>query len=461
MLIYKDKSFVPTLVSLVIPVLLQNLLNASLNFVDVFMIGSLGETSIAAVGSANRFFFFYLMCMIGISSGAGIFAAQFWGKKDVRSIRSVMGTGIVLSTAISLLFTSAIVLFPRSVIALFSKDPAVIGIGAEYILYISACYLIIPVAMSYATILRSTGEVKLPMYASFVGVGLNTFGNYCLIFGSFGFPQMGVKGAAIATVVSRAIETSIIVGYAYLKNTPAAVRFKDLVSIDRELLVKYVKCSVPIILQGAGWSFGYMMYSVIYGRVSTESLAAYNLAGSIEQICLILFVGLGAASSIMIGNRIGAGEEDKARGYAANFLQLALTGAVIIGLALFFARDHLVSLYKLTSLGQEYLSGILIVTAVVLFAKAFNIVFHMGIFKGGGDTLFSMIVDVGGVWIVGIPLAALGAFVLHWPVHYIVALAAAEEITKATVAFVRLMSRKWIHNFAQKPAQVTEDTVPA
>ncbi|MFP4164799.1 MAG: MATE family efflux transporter [Chitinispirillaceae bacterium] len=461
MLVYKDKDFVPTLVSLVIPVLLQNLLNASLNFVDVFMIGSLGEASIAAVGGANQFFFFYLMLMIGISSGAGIFAAQFWGKRDVKSIRSVMGTGIVLSAAISVLFTTAVVLFPRSIMGMFSDDASVIRIGAGYMLHIFPCYLIIPVAMSYATTLRSTGNVKLPMYASFVGVGLNTFGNYCLIFGAFGFPQLGVKGAAIATVVSRTVETSIIVGYSYLKNTPAAVKYRDIFTIEKELFVKYVKCSLPIVLQGAGWSFGYTMYSIIYGHVSTQSLAAYNLAGSVERICLILFVGLGAASSIMIGNRIGAGQEDKARGYAANFLQLALTGALLIGILLFFIRDHLTSFYKLTPLGQEYLSGILLVMACVLFAKAFNIVFHMGIFKGGGDTLFSMLVDVGGVWLVGVPLAAFGAFVLQWPVHYIVALAAAEELTKAMVAFARLMSRKWIHNFTSVEKQAEEKIVPA
>ncbi len=461
MQIFKDRDFFPTLFSLVIPVLLQNLLNAGLNFVDVFMIGSLGDSSIAAVGGANQFFFFYLMIVFGISSGAGIFAAQYWGNKDIAGIKSVMGIGLVLSSIVSVLFTCGVVVFPHLVIGMFSTDPEVVRIGTKYVLYTAGIYLIIPVAMNYAVILRSTGQVMVPMYASFIGVALNTLGNYCLIFGRLGFPQMGVEGAAISTLVSRTIETAIIVAYAYTKDSAAAVRLHHLTKLDKNLFIRYLKRSIPVIVQGAGWSFGYTTYAMIYGHVSTESLAAYNLAGSIERICLILFVGLGAAGSIMIGNRIGAGEEERARGYAENLIIISFFGAVLTGLLLFVSRDWFTSLYNLTDTGSRYLSGILMVMSFVVCAKAFNIIFHGGIFKGGGDTMFSMMVDVGGIWLVGVPLAACGAFLFHWPVHYIVALASAEELTKATLAIVRFISRKWIHNLVEDKPRSVEEVVTA
>ncbi len=445
MLLYRDKEFVPALLMLAIPVMLQNLLSAALNFVDVFMIGSQGDVSIAAVGGANQFFFFYHMLMFGISSGAGIFAAQYWGRKDFRSLQAVMSIGLNLNLIFSLLSAVAVLLFPRFIMGMFSNDPQVIALGANYMMIISSCFVLAPLAMNYAVVLRSTGQVKLPMYASFLGVGLNTFGNYCLIFGKFGFPAMGVQGAAIATVISRTVEASIIVAYPYLTGSPVAVKMRQLFSIDKELLAKYARCSVPIILQGAGWSLGYTMYSVVYGHLSTESLAAYNLACSIERICLILFMGIGAAASVMIGNQIGAGQIEKAKGYAGNFLLLALMGALLTGFILVIIKGQLAAYYNLSDLSRGYLSGILFVMALILWAKASNIVFHMGILKGGGDTLFSMIVDVGGVWIIGVPLAACGAFVLHWPVHLVVALAAAEEISKAIIAYIRLFTGKWVH----------------
>ncbi|KMQ49820.1 Na+ driven multidrug efflux pump [Chitinispirillum alkaliphilum] len=461
MLIYKDKDFLPTLLALAVPVCIQNLLSASLNFIDVFMIEKLGETSVAAVGSANQFIFFYLMLIFSVSGGAGIFAAQYWGSKNFTGIRKVMSIGLLISIAISVLFTGLIFLFPVSILRLYSLDAAVHAIGKEYIAIVAFSCIATAISANYAVMLRSTGQVKLPMYASLIGVSLNTFGNYCLIFGAFGFPEMGVKGAAIATVIARTIEFVIIVVYSYVRKHPAAINLNELLSIDTDLLGMYISRSTPVILQGAGWSFGYNMYTMIYGHVSTVSLAAFNLASSVERICLIVFVGLGVACSIMVGNRIGSGENEKAKGYAANFLQLTIICGLLMGLLLLLSRGTLLSLYSLSDDGMQYFSGILFVMALVAFAKGLNIVFHMGVFKGGGDTLFGMIVDIGGIWLIGVPLAALGAFVLEWPVHWVVALASIEEISKASAAFIRFFSHKWIHNLVKPMQSKEEETVLA
>jgi len=452
MLFYKDKYFIPRLLALAAPILLQNLLSSSLNFIDVFMVGRLGETALAAVGSANQFFFVFNMLNFGLASGSAIFTAQHWGQKDVKSIRGVMGFGLLLTLGIALIFTVATFLSPDLVVRLFSKDATVIQMGSDYLKIISLTFILTAISISYSVVLRSTENVIYPMVASFVGVITNTVLNYLLIFGHFGFPKMGVAGAAIATLIARFAEMSIIVSITYLRKLPAAVKFADLFSFTRDQATVYIKKALPVVLQAVGWSAGFSMFSIIYGHISTESLAAFSVSGSIERICLIFFTGIGASCSIMVGNRIGAGEEAVARGYAKNFLLLNIGVAIVVSTALFFLRTPIVSIYKLTDTSREYMLGILLVMSLIMWAKSTNIIFHMGILKAGGDTLFSMIVDVGGVWLIGVPIALFAGFVLKLPVNLIVACVTVEEITKMLVAFKRYRSGRWLNRLVEATA---------
>ena len=452
MLFYKDKFFFPRLISLAAPILLQNLLSSSLNFIDVFMVGQLGETALAAIGSANQFFFVFNMLNFGLASGSAIFTAQHWGQRDVKSIRAVMGFGLLLTLAIALIFMVATFLSPALVIQLFSKDATVVQLGSDYLKIISLTFVITAISISYSIVLRSTENVIYPMIASFVGVISNTVLNYLLIFGNFGFPKMGVEGAAIGTLVARLLEMSIIVSITYIRKLPAAVQIADLFSFTRDQVKVYIKKALPVVLQAVGWSAGFSMYSIIYGNISTESLAAFSVSGSIERICMIFFTGIGASCSIMVGNRIGAGEEATARGYAKNFLLLNFGIALVVSTLLFFLRTPIVGIYKLSDTSREYMLGILMVMSLIMWAKSTNVIFHMGILKAGGDTLFSMIVDVGGIWLIAVPIALFAGFVLHLPVNLIVACVTVEEVTKVVIAFVRFRSGRWLNRLV--PASV-------
>jgi len=445
--------------ALAAPILLQNLLSSSLNFIDVFMIGGLGETAIASVGSANQFFFIFLMLIYGLASGTAIFTAQYWGRKDITGIRSVMGIGLVLTLGVSTLFTIVTLLFPGAIITLFSSDAAVVEAGSDYLRVIAWCFIIVSLTTSFSVVLRSTENVIFPMMASIVGIFLNTGLNYVLIFGHFGFPAMGVTGAAIATLIARLAEMLIVVGLTYYRKLPGAARISDLLSFSTQQLKKYLERALPVIAQTAGWATGYSMFSMIYGHVSTESLAAFNISGSIERICLIFFNGLGAACSIMVGNRIGAGEDEKARGYAGNFLVIGIAVSLVISTVLFFIRYPVVGIYNLSDTSRTYMTGILLVMACVMWAKAFNIIFHNGIFKAGGDTFFSMCLDVGGVWLVGVPIVLLAAFYFKLPVHLIVACQAIEEILKMIIGFIRFLSGRWLNNLIDEPRKKKAEAV--
>ncbi|MCJ7665670.1 MAG: MATE family efflux transporter [Actinobacteria bacterium] len=446
----KHKEFVPKLIAIASPIILQNFFTSTLNFVDVFMVSQLGEKEIAGVGIASQIYFLFIMFVFSIGTGAAIFTAQYWGKKDIKSIRSNLGIGITFALIFSAIYTLVTFLFPDTLIRLFNNDPQVIELGVQYIRIIAFSLIMTSISIVYATILRSTEQVRFPMVASFIGLVANTLLNYLLIFGKLGFPELGVRGAAIATVISRGIEFSIILGFTYIRKYPIAARLKEIFNYSKEMIRNYTRIWLPVMGQSVGWVLGYLMYGVIYGHISTGAFAAYNIACSIEKIGLMLFSGLGSACAIMVGNRIGAGEEYKARDYSKNFLFLSASFSIIIAVVLIIVRGYIVNFYNLTEQSNRYLYYILLVMALIMLAKATNIIFQMGILKAGGDTLFGMIIELGGIWVVGVPLAALAAFIFKLPVYYVMAIAATEELVKMIAGFYRFLSNKWIHNLTRQ-----------
>ncbi len=449
----KHEEFIPKLLAIATPIVLQNFLTSTLNFLDVFMVGQLGEGEVAAVGIGNQVYFLFIMFVFSIATGTAVFTAQYWGKKDIKNIHSYLGIGITFSLIISAIFTVVILMFPGALVRLFNTDPEVIKLGAEYIRIVAFSLIMTSISIVYATILRSTEHVKFPMVASFIGLVLNTLLNYILIFGKFGFPELKVQGAAIATLIARGAEFSVTVGFTYLRKYPAAAALRNLFKFTKEMMKNFLKIWLPIMGQSVGWALGYSMYSVIYGHISTGALAAYNIACSIERISLTIFMGLGSACAIMVGNRIGANEEYKARDYSKNFLSLSIALSSVIAIILIIVRGYIVNFYNLPEQSSLYLYHLLLVMALIMLARVMNIIFQNGILRAGGDTLFSMVVELGGIWIVGIPLAAIAAFVFKLPVYYVMAIAATEEFVKMIAGFYRFLSNKWIHNLTKRPVE--------
>ncbi|MBN1799760.1 MAG: MATE family efflux transporter [Spirochaetales bacterium] len=446
------KEFIPKLLTIASPIILQNLLQASLNFVDVFMVGQLGDNAVAGVGIGNYIYFLFIMLIFSIASGASIFTAQYWGKKDIKNIRSTMGIAFTFTGIISLIITIAIILFPRQLIMIYNSDPAVVNLSVQYVEIVVYSFFFTSLSIVYAMILRSTEHVVFPMIVSIIGLSLNTFLNYLLIFGNLGFPKLGVQGAAIATLIAQTLSFTILITFSYVRKHPTAAGFKDMFNYTKKMVKEFMKRWLPVLGQGMGWALGYNMYSIIYGNMGTKSLAAYNIACSVERVCLTLFLGLGGACAIMVGNRIGAGEEEKAKNYSKNFLKLAFIISVVIAFVLIMVRGSIVGIFNLSPETTEYLYNLLLVMACIMLARVMNITFHGGILKAGGDTFFSMIVDMGGIWLIGVPMAAIAAFALGLPVYYVMALAAIEEFVKMIVVYIRFFSNKWINNLTRQAA---------
>jgi putative MATE family efflux protein len=445
-----DKTYFKTLTRIAVPIVAQHFVTSSLNAVDVVMIGQLGETAVAAVGLANQVFFLLMLLLFGISSGAGMFTAQFWGKRDLVSIHKVLGIGLLFGISSSLLFSLAALLFPEFILGIYSKDPAVVALGSLYLRRVAYSYIFTSITFSFASVLRSTENVKLPMFVSIVALSLNTLMNYALIFGNFGFPEMGVEGAAIATLIARSLECFTLVTLTYRLRTAVAARFQELLSFNRVFLQRYLKVALPVVFNEMIWSLGITIYNIIYARIGTESIAAVNIAVTIEHIAFVLFIGISNAAAIMIGNRIGANEEQKAYEYGRLTLMIALIGSFMVGGVILISKDAILTLYQISETARMYSSMILTIMGFSLWIRAMNLTLIIGIFRSGGDTRFSFLLDAGSVWLVGVPFALIGAFVLHLPVYGVVLMIMSEELVKMLIGFWRFSSRRWINNLSHR-----------
>ena len=442
----KDKLFFRSMIAIALPVAFQNLIQSSLNMVDTLMIGQLGETEIAAVALSNQVFFLMVLIIFGISSGASVFASQFWGSKNIPGLRESHSLSLLLSGGASLFFTIGAVLFPEFILSIYSKDPEVVLIGTSYLRIVGFSYLFTSVTFTYTASLRSTGKVKLATAIAAISITINTLLNFLLIFGIGPFPELGVQGAAIATVIARIVETIILLFYVYRRNYPSAVKFIELFQISKTFVKKYFKTSTPVIFNEIFWSLGITAINLVFARISTEALASFSISDTISKLFIVFFFGTSSACAVMVGNRIGAGEENTAAYYAHSYALLGPLLGLVIGFLLFPAASFLPELFNVSQSAKEGVTSILRVLAVLMPIKIFNWHMVVGILRSGGDTRFSLYMEAGGIWLVAVPAAVLTGLIFHLPLIYIYIALSMEEVVKFLFGISRLRSGKWLRN---------------
>jgi putative MATE family efflux protein len=446
--LYKDREFFARLYKIAMPIVLQNFITSLLNMVAVVMIGQLGDAPVAAVALANQILFLLTLVLFGISSGAAIFTAQLWGKKDIHNIRKVLSISTALGLLGGLAFVLIAELAPDFVIGIYSNDPVVIELGGQYLKIFGWSFLFMAVSVTYSAVLRSIGDVKKPLLVTFTALSLNTILSYLLIFGKLGFPVMGILGAAVATLLSRILECGLLLWLTYSSNSPAAATLKELLAIDLHFAIKILKPVLPVALNELLWALGITTYSVVYAHIGTEAIAAMNIAGTVDNLAFVVFLGIASACSVIVGNQIGADEEQEAFRSALRSISLAFTGAILMGGVILISAAPILSLYKVSPIVIEHAHKVLIIVAVLMCVRVANTVFFVGVFRSGGDIRYAFVLDAGIIWIVGVPLAFLGAFVFHLPVYWVYLMVMADELTKFIFGIYRFLSKKWIHNMA-------------
>ena len=454
---FRDKEFFRAMLTIALPVAFQQLITAGLNMTDVLMVGQLGETSVAALGLANQIFFLLLLFLFGVTSGMSIFTAQFWGKGDTEQIHHILGICLIVAVSVGLLFSLAATLIPETLMKFYTEDPRVIKLGSDYLRIVGLSYVMMAISISYISILRSITFVKLTVIVSVLALVLKTCIAYLLIFGIGGLPALGVRGATIGTSVGWAFECVLLITLVYVLKTPLAANFFNLFQFSRDFLGKVLRTSMPAAANEVLWSVGITTYNAVYARIGTDAIAAVNINATIEELVFVLFIGLGNACSVMVGNKIGEGKKDIAFEYSRRFTILGVLSAIAGGIIVLFIRDLVVGLYDLSPSATLNLRWLMLVYSLSIWLRVFNFMLFIGALRAGGDTRYAMFMELFSVWLVGVPSALLGGFVLHLPVYGVYAMVLLEEAVKAIVIFRRFLSRKWIHDLVN----TTEDPAPA
>lgn len=441
-----DLDFLKIVFTMAIPIAFQNLISSSINLADVFMIGKLGEVSLAALGISNQIAFLMLLLIYGINSGSAIFISQLWGKGEKTSIYKPFNIALVGSLIITSFFFLLVQFNAEKILSIYSKDPEVIRVASEYIKIVSYSYLFTGTSFAFALKSRSIGKPKPGLYASVLALTLNVILNYLLIFGNFNFPALGVKGAAYATLIARFFECAAIFTLFFPMRREFGMSYRKLLNFDSEFTKAFARTTAPVMLNELLWAIGITSYSIIYARMNTSSIAVINIVGSIEKVAFPLFVGIASATSVIIGNKIGEGREDLAIIYSKKLIGIAVTAGVSISFLLLLASKSIVNFYNLESQINLLTLYTIYAACFILPIRACNVTIIIGLLRAGGDTKSSLILEVASLWLVGLPLAFLGGFQLAFPVYLVFLMASSEEIFKFILGLRRIASKRWIKN---------------
>ncbi|MBR5730423.1 MAG: MATE family efflux transporter [Firmicutes bacterium] len=441
----QDSGFYRKVARIAIPVALQGLVSSSLTLLDNMMVSSLSETALSSVNLGVQLFNIQWMMVFGFCTGCSTFLTQFWGAKDIRNIRRVMGFAMVNAMVLSIVFFCLGRFFPLQVMSIYTRDPAAAALGAEYLKTASVNFLFIAVINPLSASLRATQQTRIPMFISFGAFVTDLFFNYCLIFGHFGFPRLEVRGAALATVMARALEFTLMVLMVFARKNPLRGPLAGLFAFDRNLAVRVYKNSVFTTLNETLWSGANSAMSAAYGHIGTLQFAAFSASITVMNLFLMCMFSLGDASLILIGARIGEGKKDEAFETARRLRRLALIMGTCAGVLIAVFAGIILKIFDLSPEGFTTARQIMYVHAVFCPLNLTNGVMVSGILRAGGDTRFAAITEILLMWLISVPLAFIGALWLKLPITIVVLMVSAETVIKFFVLRKRFRSGKWLN----------------
>ncbi len=443
---FADKVFLRRTFAIALPVAFQSMLNMIVNLADTLMIGRLGDTPLAAVGLGNKLFFVYITLVFGISSGSSILTAQYYGNNDMKNIRRVLGIALSLALFVGALFTGAAFFVPDFLMGLFIDSPEVIAEGAAYLRAVAFSYPFTAMSLVYISSLRAMGEVKLPLVTSLLSIVVNVVLNRVLIFGAFGIPALGVEGAGLATLIARFAELACIYILLHIRKHPLFCSPGHLFGWSGELLRQFWRTAAPVVMNEFIWAFGVSIYSVAYGKLGKQAVAAVTIASVLQDLMFVGISGLAAATVVILGHEMGAGNLPRAKRYSRYFYLLSIMAGVIISLLAALFCQPFAEFYKVSPAVRQDVIRCLLVFALFFPFKAVAAITVIGLLRSGGDTLICFFLDFSGVWLIGIPLAFAGVLIWRLPVHLVYALVMTEEIYKVIASYIRYKQYKWLRN---------------
>ncbi len=440
------KSIYKSFFWLMVPMALKELVAAFINLLDSVMLGGHGEDVIAAVGIANQWFFLFAVAVFGVCGGAGVFASQYWGANNIGRVRKVLGLNIILVACVTVVFVLPALICPEFIIQIFRKDIMVVEYGRSYLRLACLSYIFSGLTSAYDISLCCSEKANISFQSRAIGLVVNVVFNQLLIFGAGFVPAMGVEGAAIATIIARAIELGYILIRIYGGNLIQASGLRELFSVPKDMLGGYFKAAVPVIINEGAWALGTTVYSWVYSQISTEATVIMVIVSNIERLLLVFFHGGGNATGIMVGKMIGGGEYDKAYDVSKRLAFANAAFSLLVSGLFVLVRPIVLIPYDVAPELQAKALDVLLLMAILMNVKALTFLFIVGIFRNGGDTKAAAVIDIGSVWLVGVPCTCIAGLVLKLPIEQIYMAMMIEEVVKVTLSIGYFKSKKWIKN---------------
>jgi putative MATE family efflux protein len=440
----KDKALYKHLFSLALPIALQNMISYSVGLADNVMVGSLGEMSISGVYVCNQIQIILQMLVAGIGTAQLVIAAQYWGKGDKTSVKGVIGIAVKLAAVCAVIFWAAVFFFPGEVIGLYTNDAQVINEAVKYVRIICFTYLFFALSNVLLASMRCIGTVKIGLYVSIAAFFTNVALNWVLIFGHLGAPALGIRGAAIATLVTRILEFLIVGSYVFIVDKKLVLKLKDLIHTNTLLLKDFFRYGFPVILGDIFWGLNLTVQGAIVGRLGASSIAAVSIANTLFAVISVGVYGTANASAIVVGNAVGEGNLEHIRYMSGKLQKVFLLVGIGTGVFLFAIRDFILSFYSISDETLSVARALMMVLSVTAIGTAYQMSTLTGIVRAGGAVHFVLINDIIFVWGIVIPLSLVMAFVVEAPTWIVFLCLKCDQILKCAVAVVKVNRYDWI-----------------
>ncbi len=441
---FKDKYFYKTFFSLYLVVALQNIIVFSVNLADSIMLGTYSETAMSGVSLANQIQFLLQMFVNGAANGLVVIASQYWGKKHLDPIKKVFSAAFIIGSAMSAVLMTAVLISPEGILGILSDETEIVLMGAEYIKIMAFSYIIFAVTQILIALMRSVEAVKIGFYTSVLALIFNVSLNYCLIFGKLGFPEMGVKGAAVATLISRVAELVAALIYVFVIDKRLSLKIKDIFSLEGAYFRDYVKAGLPLIGSGGSWGVAMTVQTAIIGRLGAACIGANAVTAPVFQVVSVLYASSSNASSVLIGKTVGENDVPRVKKYAKKLQILYIVIGLVSCAMLLISRDFIISVYDVTPETAALAATFINILAVTVIGSSYEAPCLCGIVSGGGDTKFVFKNDIIFMWCMVLPLSFLSAFVFRLPVPVTFFILKSDQITKCLVAVVKVNRFRWI-----------------
>ena len=445
----KDRAFYANFFKIYSALVLQNVITLSVNLADNLMLGAYSETSLAGVAAVNQIQFIYQQLLMALGDGLVIFCSQYWGKKQVGPMKKIAASAMHAALAVGVLLFVLVSLFPYRAVGMFTTDQAIIGEGVKYLGIIRFTYLFFAVTQLLLAALRSVEVVRIAMCLSVVTFFVNCGINYVLIYGHFGAPELGARGAAIGTLIARIIECTVLIVFVVKKEKRLNLKLKDYLQFDRVLCRDYFKITAPMLVVQGLWGLNTALQTVILGHMTAAAIAANSVASTLFMMVKSMAVGAASTASIIIGKTIGMGDIKVVKQYSIRLQKLFLGIGIVSGIILFFIRIPILNLYELSASTKEMANTFLLILSVVIVGMSYQMPTNNGIIRGGGNAMFVVKMDLVSIWMIVIPLSFIMAFVVKASPAVVVCCLNADQIFKCVPAFLESHYGNWIRKLTR------------